>query len=448
VRTAVGVALVTVCLGLAGCSLFGKKQAAQKNASKPFLGSEAPAKTETVAVPRDRGGPLPGANGLLAGLVVVEATDAPIKAAISIKKFNREDAKEADIDVSTDDKGYFTIPKLNAGELYLLDVRANENGELISRRVWVTPPAPAMLIRLDKRWTTASTPPPPDMPRVRDKKATAGTENAPEHKPTVSIDPPQTLSDPGPQHPAGAASPPTSPGSGAIPGGANSPNPANIADGGFRRITQPPSETVTIPSPPSTPSQPQWDRVPDQRQPDRNATSVPSGSVRLPYVQTPVPSCGLYGNRLDNFALHDLNGNVWEYKHDHRGRLMLLDFWATTCHYCLQDIHRLVELQRDYAAYGLEIVSIACETGTIEEQRNAVRPIRGRHNINYVTLLSGGRSCPVMGQFQVDRLPLLVLIDSDGTILWRSPNNGMDDNAHYALRKKINDRLITRQQPE
>ena len=92
-RTAVGVALVTVCLGLAGCSLFGKKQAAQKNASKPFLGSEAPAKTETVAMPRDSSGSLPGANGMLAGRVIVEATDRPIRASILIKSLDRGNGK-------------------------------------------------------------------------------------------------------------------------------------------------------------------------------------------------------------------------------------------------------------------------------------------------------------------------------------------------------------------
>jgi len=444
VRTAVGVALVTVCLGLTGCSLFGKKQAAQKNASKPFLGSEAPAKTETVAIPRDSSGPLPAASGVLAGRVVIEATEQPIKAFILIKSLDREDAKGADLNVATDDSGYFYITRLNPNEHYELIARAKDNGELISSRIYATPPKPTLLIKLDKRFTTASTPPLPDMPNVGDKKATAGAESAPEHKPTVSIDAPQSLPDQEPQRPAGPASPPAGTGSGAIPGGGNSPNPANIADGGFRRITQPRVETITIPSPPSTPAQPQWDRVPDQRPPDRNAPSVTPGSVRLPYVQTPVPSCGLYGNRLDNFALYDLNGNAWEYKRDHRGRLMLLDFWAHTCHYCIQDIHRLVELQRDYGAYGLEIVSIACETGTIEEQRKAVLPIRGRYNINYLTLLSGGPSCPVMAQFQVDHLPLLVLIDTDGTIIWRSPNNGMDETAHYTLRKMISDRLITR----
>ncbi len=432
-RTVVGVAVVVVCLGLTGCSLFGKRQAARKDHPKPFLGSETPAKAEIAAMPGDNNGPLPGANGLLAGRVVVEATEQPIKASILIKNLDREEAKRADLDVSTDDSGYFTIPMLKAGESYLLIVRANENGELISRTLYVKPPNPTLLIKLDKRYTTASTPPPPDMPQLRDKKATAGKEDSQGHnKPAVSIDPPAPLPDQGPSQGARPSDTPTR------------VNPANIADGGFRRIPQP-SVPVEIPSPPPVaPGSPQWESLPDQRQPARPVPGA-SGSVRMPNIPTPVPSCGLYGNRLDNFALYDLDGNVWEYKHDRRGRLMLLDFWHHNCHYCLLEIHHLVELQRDYGPYGLEIVSIACETGTVEEQRSYVRSVRGRYGINYLTLLSGGQSCPVVAQFQVTQYPLLVLIDQDGTIIWRSPHNGMDEHAHYALRKMINDRLVTRQ---
>jgi hypothetical protein len=40
---------------------------------------------------------------------------------------------------------------------------------------------------------------------------------------------------------------------------------------------------------------------------------------------------------------------------------------------------------------------------------------------------------------------MLVLIDTDGTILWRSPSNGMDMYAHHVLRKMIDDRLVTHQ---
>jgi|SRR5579884_173456 len=183
----------------------------------------------------------------------------------------------------------------------------------------------------------------------------------------------------------------------------------------------------------------------------REAAKEDHAAGQAPTMQKPVlqgvghSQSLLLGNRLENFAQYDLNGNVWEYKRHRNGRLMLLDFWAHNCHSCLQHIHRLVELQRDYSTYGLEIVSIACETGTVEEQRSRVRAIRGRYNINYLTLLSCGPSCPVMAQFQVDHLPLLVLIDADGTIIWRSPNSGMDETAHYGLRKMISDRLVTKQ---
>src|SRR5262249_34506674 len=47
------------------------------------------------------------------------------------------------------------------------------------------------------------------------------------------------------------------------------------------------------------------------------------GSVPEP---APVPSCFFNGQKLDNFALNDLDGGTWEFR-QHRGRLVLLDFW-------------------------------------------------------------------------------------------------------------------------
>jgi thiol-disulfide isomerase/thioredoxin len=162
-----------------------------------------------------------------------------------------------------------------------------------------------------------------------------------------------------------------------------------------------------------------------------------------PHLPTPVPSCGLYGNRLDNFALYDVNGGAWEYKRDHHGRLTLLDFWYHNCGPCLQTIHDLVELQKDFGPSGLEVIGIACETGPVEEQRRNARAIHERYGINYTTLLSGGgpERCPVMEQFQVEYFPLLVLIAEDGTIRWRSTRQGMDEREHYKLRKMISEQL-------
>ncbi len=455
VRTAVGVALVTVCLGLAGCSLFGKKHAAQTNNNpKPFLGSESPAKADTAAMPRDNGGPLPGANGVLAGRVIAEATGRPVRAYIQITNRDHDESKSAPLNITSDDSGYFYIPKLNVGDTYELIARAKENDELISFTSWAKPPNPTLLLKLDRRFTTSSTPKLPDMPNTPPDKRSApnpgNKDSGPEGKPAVSIDPPVKLSEEEPQPRRGIPGPAPAPGSGASSGG-TPPNPANIAEGEFHRITQP-SVPVDIPNKPWPPPPPesQWQSVPDQRPPAQSRPPVQgsSGSVLIPNIPTPVPSIGIYGGKLENFALHDLDGKVWEYKHDRRGRLVLLDFWYHNCHPCLQAIHYLRELQSDYGSYGLEVIGIACETGTLEEQREHVRGTRVRYGINYTTLLSGGGPgrCPVMREFQVDYFPCLVLIDTDGTILWRSQRDrGLDNYEQVRLRKMIDGRLVARQ---
>ncbi|HTU19681.1 MAG TPA: TlpA disulfide reductase family protein [Gemmataceae bacterium] len=164
---------------------------------------------------------------------------------------------------------------------------------------------------------------------------------------------------------------------------------------------------------------------------------------RPPNLATPVPSCALHGNCLVNFALHDHEGKLWEYKRDRHGEVMLLHFWYHNCGPCLRSIPHLVELQRDFGPQGLDVIGIACETGTIEEQRQHVRSIHDRYCINYTTLLGGGGpgKCPVMAQFQVEYFPLLVLIDCCGKILWRSTRGGVDDAEYYKLRKIISEQL-------
>jgi thiol-disulfide isomerase/thioredoxin len=434
VRRVVGVALAVICLGLAGCSLFGKKQAAHTNNTnpKPFLGKETPAKTEMTALPRGGDEPLPNANGMLAGRVIVEATGRPIKADILIKPFEREEDKGAELHVWTDESGYFTIPKLKVGEGYVLLVRAEENGELISKKIWAKPPQLTLFIPLDKKYTTQATPKPPDLPKVPEgKKETPATGSSREGSPSAILEAPTQSGEEN-----------TSPTTG--PGRDTPADTTNIAEGEFRRINPAAPQPASIPSPPPISIEPKWESVPEPSPP---AKPRPPGSVELPNVPTTVPSCGLYGNHLENFALYDLDGKVWEYKRDRRGRLTLLDFWYSTCGPCLNAIHHLKDLQSDYGRYGLQVIGIACETGTLEQQRSKASQVRIRYQMNYMTLLSGGGPdrCPVVSSFQVTAFPTLVLIDGNGTIIWHSPRGGMDDYALNNLRKKINDLLVVRQ---
>jgi thiol-disulfide isomerase/thioredoxin len=452
VRTWVGVAVVTVCLGLAGCSLFGKKQSARNANPKPFTGAEAPAQRETAAV-TDPGAPLPGASGLLAGRVVDLATGRPVKASIEVKDIEEENVKTARLDVeTTGNDGYFTILKLKPGHYYRLIARDREGGGLASRPVIVIPPKPNLYIEVSRDFTTPDTPPAPEPPKVPDKKGATGTGSIQERAPAATLAPPVRIppskeSDPTPP-------PPPNNGTGASQGGGNSGNISNIAEGFARspdsapaNINGPGQQYQSAPWPPPPP--PQWERMGEERPPrpaPPNTPSGPPGSIHLPTQPTRVPSCVLIGNKLENFALDDVNGGTWEYRRDRRGRLVLLDFWYSTCHHCLLAIPHLIDLQKKYGPYGLEVIGIACETGTVPEQVSRVRGVRGRYHINYPTLLSGGDidHSPVMNQFDVKYFPKLVLLDESGKIIWESSREGLDDYVMQTLERVIQQKLNIR----
>jgi thiol-disulfide isomerase/thioredoxin len=152
-----------------------------------------------------------------------------------------------------------------------------------------------------------------------------------------------------------------------------------------------------------------------------------------------VPSCRFTGNRLENFALNDLEGRPWQFR-QRSGRLMLLDFWGTWCTPCIQAIPHLVNLQKRHGAYGLEVVGVACERSGPQESVRRVRDVQRRFNMNYRVLLADlGDRCPLQAQLGIEQFPTLILVDSEGRIVWRGVGSDrlaeLDAAIHHHLRR-------------
>jgi thiol-disulfide isomerase/thioredoxin len=151
----------------------------------------------------------------------------------------------------------------------------------------------------------------------------------------------------------------------------------------------------------------------------------------------------LVGDRLDNFALYDLNGQPWEYR-QHRGRLVLLDFWETRCLPCQHAIPHLRSLQEAYGQWGLEVVGIAYEEGDFWSQVQKVQQVKGRLGVNYRLLLGSDRPtepCPVRKQFRVRAFPTLFLLENDQIIKrWE----GLDGEDWKVLELLVRQRLGVR----
>src|SRR5205085_8555075 len=89
-----------------------------------------------------------------------------------------------------------------------------------------------------------------------------------------------------------------------------------------------------------------------------------------------VPSCVRIGERVEDLALYDLDGNVWELSKKRAGRtkLTLLDFWFTGCSPCRYSLPFLISLDREYRRLGLDVVGVTHEEeGTFLEKQDVVK---------------------------------------------------------------------------
>ncbi|MGB8508826.1 MAG: TlpA disulfide reductase family protein [Pyrinomonadaceae bacterium] len=120
---------------------------------------------------------------------------------------------------------------------------------------------------------------------------------------------------------------------------------------------------------------------------------------------------GVDGNRppLRNFRA--VNGRIVRLD-AYRGKVVLLNFWATWCPPCRAEMPELVKLQREYAGQ-LRIVGITYPPENVAEVRKLAR----RMKVNY-PLVTGTYS--VAGMFGVrEVLPVTIILDRDGIIRGR-----------------------------
>ncbi len=95
---------------------------------------------------------------------------------------------------------------------------------------------------------------------------------------------------------------------------------------------------------------------------------------------------------------------------DYRGKVVLINFWATWCPPCRAEIPDLIKFQKEYGKDGLQIIGVTYPP----EERASVRRFTRRLKVNYPIAL-GTRE--IKASFSRDEtLPLTVIIDREGVI--------------------------------
>ncbi len=110
----------------------------------------------------------------------------------------------------------------------------------------------------------------------------------------------------------------------------------------------------------------------------------------------------------------------------HRGRPVLVNFWATWCVPCVQELPDLARLSEEYSETGPAFVGISFDawvTGGGNETEEKVRDSLATAGVTYANLIYEGDQDPILSAFDLPgAIPYSILYDRDGrsTITWNS----------------------------
>jgi peroxiredoxin len=113
------------------------------------------------------------------------------------------------------------------------------------------------------------------------------------------------------------------------------------------------------------------------------------------------------GTAAPDFTVQDSDRSVK--LSDYRGQIVVLNFWATWCPPCVEEMPSLVEMQRRMKAKGITVVAVS-----VDVDQGAYNQFIKEHNVNLLTVRDAGqKSNALYGTF---KFPETYIIDRNGVM--------------------------------
>jgi len=142
---------------------------------------------------------------------------------------------------------------------------------------------------------------------------------------------------------------------------------------------------------------------------------------------------------LPEFKLRLLDGRVVDSK-NLRGRVTVIDFWATWCKPCIAEIPEYNRFYQEYSKKGVVLIAVASDSGTEAEVREAAKRLKMEYPVAAPALKDLDR----LGEFEV--LPTTWVFDARGKLV--KEFLGASPDKHRTLRSLVDDLLTHAHAPD
>jgi thiol-disulfide isomerase/thioredoxin len=132
------------------------------------------------------------------------------------------------------------------------------------------------------------------------------------------------------------------------------------------------------------------------------------------WLRAPSAAVSSASGQLWEFTLPDVDGRP-RHLGEWRDKILILNFWATWCPPCREEIPLLIAVQKKYAAQGVQVVGLALD------RAEGVKAYGVSAGINYPLLVHDSDMLKIMELYgnRSGALPFSVVLDRQGTIVAR-----------------------------
>ena len=114
-----------------------------------------------------------------------------------------------------------------------------------------------------------------------------------------------------------------------------------------------------------------------------------------------------------NFSFKNIDGKKVSLS-EFKGKVIILDFWATWCVPCKAEIPDFIALQEKYGAQGLQVIGLS-----VDDTQSKAKQYVTEMKMNYPVLLAEGKEDILKAYDPIPSIPVSIIIDRQGKIVAR-----------------------------